>query len=102
MKILLSMLLSHGAISDIFGYIACVTMVLGYLPQAIRTIKTRSTDDIALTTFLLMGVGGFFFIIQGAMLRNWPLLLTNLLTTSCSAIIFSIKMYNDYFKKKKH
>ena len=87
-------------ISDIIGYIACVTMVLGYLPQAVRTIRTRSTDDIALPTFLLMGVGGLFFFIQGILISNWPLILTNLLTTTMSAIIFSIKIYNDYFKKK--
>ena len=47
----------------IIGYSAAICMVLGYLPQAIYTIKTRDTDGIALTTFLLMGLGGFFFII---------------------------------------
>ena len=47
--------------ADIIGYIASVCMVLGYLPQTIHTIKTRKTDDIALGTFLLMGIGGFFF-----------------------------------------
>ena len=92
---------SHDVIADIIGYIACVTMVLGYLPQAIRTIRTRSTDDIALPTFLLMGIGGLFFFIQGILIQNWPLILTNMLTTTMSSIIFSIKMYNDYFKNKK-
>lgn len=40
---------------------------------------------------------------QGWMLgmeKGWALFLTNLITTICSAIIFGIKMYNDYFKKK--
>ncbi len=85
----------------IIGYSAAICMVLGYLPQAIYTIKTRDTDGIALTTFLLMGLGGFFFIIQGFMRDNWPLIVTNLITTTSSAIIFSIKIYNDYFRDKK-
>ena len=76
-------------------------LMLGYLPQTIRTIRTRSTDDIALGTFLLMGLGGLFFAIQGGLTGNIPLLVTNVSTTIMSAIIFGIKIHNDYFKKKE-
>ncbi len=86
--------------SDIIGYIASICMVFGYLPQTIHTIRTRKTDDIALGTFLLMGIGGFFFGLQGFLLGNLPLLLTNIITFTLSAIIFGIKMYNDYFHIK--
>ena len=75
-------------------------MLLGYMPQAIYTIRTRDTDGIALPTFLLMGLGGLFFIIQGFMTDNWPLVITNFITTTSSMIVFGIKLYNDYFKKK--
>ena len=85
---------------NIFGYAAAVCMVCGYLPQAIYTIRTRDTDGIALPTFLLMGLGGFFFVIQGIMIHNAPLAITNIITTICAAIIFGIKIYNDYFKKR--
>lgn len=40
-------------------------------------------------------------MIQGFMLGNVPLWITNLITGTSSAIIFGIKMYNDYFEKKK-
>lgn len=75
-------------------------MVLGYLPQAIYTIRTRDTDGIAMPTFLLMGAGSIFFVVQGIMLDNWPLVITNVITATCSAIVFGIKMYNDHFRKK--
>lgn len=86
---------------NIFGYLASVCMIAGYLPQAIVTIRTRETDGIALPTFLAMGMGSTFFIVQGILIGNWPLIITNVVTTMCSAIIFGIKIYNDYFKKKK-
>ncbi len=86
---------------EIVGWLASICMVLGYLPQAYVTIKTRQTDDIAMATFVMMGLGGFFFIIQGIMLDNWPLVVTNIITMSCSVTIFGIKIYNDYFKKRK-
>ena len=80
---------------------ASISLMLGYLPQAIQTIRTRKTDDIALATFLMMAIGGICFMIQGLMLGKNGIFLfvTNLVTTICSAIIFGIKIYNDYIKK---
>ncbi len=87
-------------IANIVGYTASIAMVLGYMPQAIHTMRTRNTDGIAMTTFLLMGFGSLGFAIQGMLINNWPLIITNVLTTLSSVIISSIKIYNDYFKKK--
>ena len=87
---------------ELCGVVASIGMVLGYLPQAVRTIRTRKTDDIALPTFLMMAIGGFCFMLQGLLHRPeiiWSLFLTNLITTSCSTIVFAIKVYNDYFKR---
>ena len=89
---------------DICGVVASVGMVLGYLPQAVETIRTRNTEGIALPTFLMMAVGGFAFMLQGLLHKPdiiWSLFLTNLSTTSCSCIVFGIKIYNDYFKKNR-
>ena len=85
-----------------FGWLASITMIMGYLPQAITTIRTRNTDGIALVTFLMMAIGGACFMMQGILHKPdvlWALFITNLITTTSSIIIFSIKIYNDYFKK---
>ena len=88
---------------EVCGWLASITMILGYLPQAIYTIRTRDTDGIALPTFLMMGVGGACFMLQGLFHKPdilWALFITNLVTTTSSLIVFAIKVYNDYFKKK--
>ncbi|MBQ7527453.1 MAG: PQ-loop repeat-containing protein [Bacteroidaceae bacterium] len=88
---------------NICGIVASAGMILGYLPQAVETIRTRNTDGIALPTFLMMAIGGFAFMLQGLLHKPdiiWSLFLTNLITTTCSCIVFGIKIYNDYFKKK--
>ena len=87
-------------IATIIGYIASVCMICGYLPQAITTIRTRDTDGIAVPTFLALGAGSVFFVIQGILLKNMPLVLTNVVTTICSAIIFIIKLRNDAKKRR--
>ena len=88
---------------EIIGALAAICMVFGYLPQAITTIRTRRTDGIAMPTFLLMGFGSLFFVIQGFLSDpvNLPLIITNLITGTCSAIVFGIKIYNDHFRDKK-
>ena len=71
--------------------------------QAIQTIRTRNTDGIALPTFLMMGIGSACFMLQGILHQPdtlWALFITNLITTICSCIVFGIKIYNDFFKKK--
>jgi len=95
--------MEQGAFFEICGWVASITMILGYLPQAITTIRTRNTDGIALPTFLMMGIGSACFMLQGIMHKPdvlWALFFTNLITTTCSIIVFSIKVYNDYIKKK--
>ena len=95
--------MEQGVVFQILGWIASITMVLGYLPQAVQTIRTRNTDGIALPTFLMMGIGSACFMLQGILHKPdilWALFITNLITTLCSVIIFGIKVYNDYIKDR--
>ncbi len=89
-----------GLLINIIGYTATVCMVFGYLPQAIATIRTRNTDGIAMPTFIMLGLGSIFFVIQGLALSNWPLVIANTITTICSVIIFTIKIHNDRLRRK--
>ncbi|MBQ7471287.1 MAG: PQ-loop repeat-containing protein [Prevotella sp.] len=94
--------MEQGLFYEICGWVASICMILGYLPQAIVTIRTRKTDGIALPTFLMMGIGSFCFMMQGILHepeKLWALFFTNLVTTTCSVIVFGIKIYNDYIKK---
>ena len=92
--------MGHQLIINICGWIATFGLILGYLPQAIQTIITRNTDGISLPGFISMASGCAAFVVQGFLLENSSLLCTNLITCTCSIIIFAIKMHNDYFKKK--
>lgn len=79
---------------NIFGYAATICLLCGYLPQAIHTMKTRDTSGIALPTFLSMGLGSVFFVVQGILTGNIPLVISNAVTMVCCAIITAIKLHN--------
>ena len=84
-------------ITQFIGSLATLTLLL---PQTIHTIRTRKTDDIALGTFLLLGLGSVLFCVYGILLPSWQIAVANGITAVLSAIIFGIKMYNDHFKRK--
>lgn len=85
---------------DFFSYGAAICMILGYVPQAWRTIRTRDTDGIAMTTFVMMGLGSAFFVVLGFLTHVWALWVTNIITLLSSVVIFGIKIYNDYFSPR--
>ena len=96
--------MEQGLLYEACAYIGSIAIILGYLPQAIRTIRTRNTDGISLPGFIMMAVGSIGFLIQGFAHKPdiiWSISITNLITTTCSCIVFVIKMQNDYCKKKK-
>ncbi|MGN0220111.1 MAG: SemiSWEET family sugar transporter [Muribaculaceae bacterium] len=88
------------SLQDIIGYLASICMIFGYMPQAIVTIRTRDTDGIALPTFIMLGLGSVFFVVNGILSSNIPLVITNVITTVCSVIIFGIKIHNDRKKRR--
>ena len=95
-------IMEQSFLYTICGYMASISMILGYLPQAITTIRTRNTDGISMPAFLMMAIGAFAFMLQGVLHRPniiWSMFITNAVTCTCSAIIFAIKLYNDRNRK---
>lgn len=99
--------MNSDVLYHILGWLGSIGLILGYLPQAIQTIRTRQTDGISLPGFIMMSVGSFCFMCQGLMLCIQQgigvgifFFITNFITVTCAAIIFCIKMRNDHFKKK--
>jgi MtN3 and saliva related transmembrane protein len=94
--------MEQSILYTICGYVASIGLILGYLPQAITTIRTGNTDGISMPAFLMMAVGAFAFMLQGLLHRPniiWSMLITNAVTCTCSCIIFAIKVYNKYSRK---
>ena len=51
----------------------------------------------------MMAAGSIAFVVQSLFHESgviWSMLVTNAVTFVCSGIVFAIKIYNDYFKKK--
>ena len=67
-------------INEIFGIVAAICSTAAFVPQAIKTIKSRSTKDISLYMYLLMTVGVFCWLMYGIYLDSIPMMIANAIT----------------------
>jgi MtN3 and saliva related transmembrane protein len=74
------------------GLIAALLTTGAYIPQAYKTIKTRSTKDLSIVTFSMLFVGTILWFIYGLCIHDTPLMLANGITATLSGIIFSLKI----------
>ena len=71
----------------IFGYIAAFCTAISFLPQAVKTIKTKDTNGLSLLTYIFLFFGSLSWFIYGVVLTDVPLMGTNFLTTIFTGII---------------
>ena len=71
----------------IFGYFAAFFTAVSFLLQSIKTVKTRQTAGLSLLTYLFLFLGSLSWFIYGFYLTDYPLMITNSLTTIFTGII---------------
>lgn len=74
------------------GMLAAMLTTAAYIPQAYKTIKTRSTRDLSLVTFSMLFAGTILWLVYGLYIHDTPLILANGVTATLSGIIFFLKI----------
>jgi len=69
---------------------ACTT--LAFVPQVVRTLRTRSVRDLSLGMFAVMTVGIAMWLAYGLLIRDLPLIVANGVTLVLSATILAMKL----------
>jgi MtN3 and saliva related transmembrane protein len=79
-------------ITDFIGYIAASLTTCSFMPQAIQVIKTKHTKDISLAMYVMLVTGICLWLAYGIMLKQWPIILSNIITIIPTTIILIMKM----------
>jgi len=79
-------------IMEIVGYIAAILTTMAYVPQALKTIGSKKTTDIALNMYLFMFIGVSGWLAYGIYLRSIPMLIANSVTLVLITIIIVMKL----------
>lgn len=83
---------SHMGFETWIGLLAAVSTTAGFLPQAIKTIKTKQTKDLSLGMYILMAFGLFCWLVYGILLNDLPLILANAISFTLTVVILVLKI----------
>lgn len=82
--------------SEVIGIIAGALSCTTFLPQVIKTWKSKSTKDVSLTMFLIASVGTTLWLVYGIMIDSISIIGTNIIV-----LIFSLTMLLLIFKNRE-
>lgn len=74
------------------GYAAAVLTTLAFVPQAVKTIRSRDTSGISLGMYVIFTLGIGFWFLYGLALGSWPMILANITTFLLALVILVLKL----------
>jgi MtN3 and saliva related transmembrane protein len=61
----------------LLGFVAGVLTVGSFVPQVVRTWRTRRTGDLSFGMFALLVTSGSLWMLYGFVRHDWPVVATN-------------------------
>lgn len=76
------------------GFLAAILTTFSFLPQAALTLRTRKTDELSLTMYLMFSLGVVCWLLYGLVLKDLAIILANSATLLFSLPILVVKISN--------
>jgi MtN3 and saliva related transmembrane protein len=77
---------------ELIGYVGAFLTTVSFIPQAVKTIRTRDTRGISLGMYSVFTVGVACWLGYGLVLGSWPMILSNIVTLGLSGTILALKL----------
>ncbi len=77
---------------DLVGFAAGACTTLAFLPQVIKTWKTKHTKDLSLSWFLIFSIGILLWLFYGFISGSLPIIMANLITFVLVFILLVFKI----------
>jgi MtN3 and saliva related transmembrane protein len=76
----------------LIGLAAGFCTTIAFLPQAVKTWKTRSAKDLSLGMYTIFLTGVLLWLTYGILISNLPIILTNIATMALALSILWFKL----------
>ncbi|MGL1864061.1 MAG: SemiSWEET transporter [Pseudodesulfovibrio sp.] len=77
---------------EIIGIIAGCCTTASFIPQVVRTWRTKSVDDISLRMYLLLCIGVILWLVYGYLVGSISVVFANSITLILAASILFMKL----------
>jgi MtN3 and saliva related transmembrane protein len=82
----------HMDYSSIIGHLAAFLTTVSFLPQAIKTIRSRETEQLSLVMYIMFVSGVILWTCYGVAIDSWPIIIGNVVTLLLSGTILVYKL----------
>lgn len=76
----------------IIGLLAVACTTIAFLPQVIKTVKTKETKDISLLMYVILTTGILLWVVYGLLTIDLPIILANSITFVLALIVLMLKI----------
>lgn len=81
--------------TTMMGFVAGFLTTISFLPQVIKTWKSKSASDLSLGMFSVFSVGVMFWLAYGFLIQEPPIIFWNLVTLALVLAILLMKLKFD-------
>jgi MtN3 and saliva related transmembrane protein len=81
--------------TTILGFFAGFLTTVSFLPQVVKTLKSRSASDLSLGMLSVFSVGVMCWLIYGFLLQESPMIFWNFVTLILVLVILFLKLKFD-------
>lgn len=74
-------------LTTLIGMTAAICTTVAFVPQAIKTIKSKHTKDLSRGMYTVLSIGVLLWTIYGILIRDLPVILANVVTLIFTSII---------------
>lgn len=78
--------------TDLLGFLAGTFTTIAFLPQVIKTWKSKSAEDVSFVMFVFFIVGVLLWCIYGWELHSVPIIIANTITFALAGTILILKV----------
>ncbi len=78
--------------ATLIGLAAGVFTTISFLPQVIKAWKSKSTKDISIGMYIVLGVGLLLWVIYGVAINSKPIIITNAIGLILTLLVLLLKM----------
>jgi MtN3 and saliva related transmembrane protein len=77
---------------DLIGYVAATLTTVSFVPQVIKTWKSKHAADVSLLMYCIFTVGIITWLVYGILSQAWPVAAANAVTLVLALMILTMKL----------
>ena len=79
-------------IVSLLGFLAGALTTIAFVPQLVRSWRSRSVKDVSCGMLTIFCTGVFLWLTYGLLIHSWPVIVANVVTLILAGAILILKL----------